>query len=370
MHVLVTTDTLNGLWAYTRELVTGLVGRRVRVTLVSFGEIPLPKEIAWMDRLHDFQYLPTAFRLDWMQEGQLDFADTSAYLSAVVKELKPNLIHSNHLAYGALAVAIPRIVVAHGDLITWWKTVRGQEPKLTPWLRWYRHTLERGIARATVVVAPSQWMLESVQSTYGCGARQLVIPHGRNPILFNPYISKDGSVLAIGRALDPAKQLHLLTGQDHPMPVCVLDEGEDSVVSRRSVGSDDRADAISEPAQTRQSESRLRLLYSRAAIFVGTSRYEPSGMTMLCAALSRCALLLNDIPSQREIWGEAAVYFRENDGESLAGNLRLLSENRELRKEYGNRAFFRARQCFNANRMVEQYLQLYHRVCVPQSRVA
>jgi len=44
VHVLVTADNLSGIWTYTRELVTGLVSRGVRVTLVTLGEIPLPEQ--------------------------------------------------------------------------------------------------------------------------------------------------------------------------------------------------------------------------------------------------------------------------------------------------------------------------------------
>jgi len=119
VHVLVTSDTLSGTWTYTRELVSGLVTRGVRVTLVSFGEIPLPQQTSWMQNLHGLEYLPTAFRLDWMQEGQQDFKDSSAYLIALVKELKPDVLHLNQLCYGSLPIPVPRIVVAHGDLITW-----------------------------------------------------------------------------------------------------------------------------------------------------------------------------------------------------------------------------------------------------------
>ena len=74
MHVLVTADSLSGSWTYTRELVTGLVTRGVRVTLVSFGEIPLPEQTTWMDHLHGLDYRPTAFRLEWMQEAEEDLA--------------------------------------------------------------------------------------------------------------------------------------------------------------------------------------------------------------------------------------------------------------------------------------------------------
>jgi glycogen(starch) synthase len=53
MHVLITSDTMNGIWTYTRELACGLIARGFRVTLVSFGEIPMPEQTAWMDRLPD-----------------------------------------------------------------------------------------------------------------------------------------------------------------------------------------------------------------------------------------------------------------------------------------------------------------------------
>ena len=119
MHVLVTADSLSGSWTYTRELVTGLVTRGVQVTLVSFGEIPLPEQTSWMDHLHGLDYRPTAFRLEWMQEAEDDLAESSAFLAALVRELRPDVLHLNQFCYGNLAVDVPRVVMAHGDLITW-----------------------------------------------------------------------------------------------------------------------------------------------------------------------------------------------------------------------------------------------------------
>ena len=108
MHVLVTADSLSGSslsgsWTYTRELVTGLVTRGVRVTLVSFGEIPLPEQTAWMDHLHGLDYRPTAFRLEWMQEAEEDLPESSAFLAALVRELRPDILHLNQFCYGNLA---------------------------------------------------------------------------------------------------------------------------------------------------------------------------------------------------------------------------------------------------------------------------
>src|SRR5207249_11956258 len=134
--------------------------RGVRVTLVSFGEIPLPQQTLWMDHLHGLEYRPTAFRLDWMDEGQEDLRESSAYLTALVKELKPDLLHLNQLCYGSLPVSVPRVVVAHGDLITWWKVVHGHEPKESRWLKWYRRGGSEGLAEASIGVDAREWKVE------------------------------------------------------------------------------------------------------------------------------------------------------------------------------------------------------------------
>ena len=108
-----------------------------------------------------------------------------------------------------------------------------------------------------------------------------------------------------------------------------------------------------------QTDAQLRALYSRAAIYAATSRYEPLGMPALEAAFSRCAIIANDIPSYREIWGETALYFRTNDAASLADKIRLLNEDRAMRRAYAELAYSRARERFTTKRMIDQCLELY-----------
>ncbi len=238
VHILVTTDTLSGVWNYTRELVTGLVGRGVRVTLVSLGEIPLPQQTAWMEKLPGLEYRPTAFSLDWMQEGEWDLKDSFAYLTALVRELRPDLLHLNHVCYGSLPVDVPRVVVAHSDLISWWKAVHGREPDDSRWLRWYRDVMMRGISQASTVVAPSVWMLDALHSCYLRPAHTAVIYPGRNPLLFNPYVTKDDSVLAVGRFWDAGKQVSLLTQRTHPLPVCIVSDETPALAAKSPILTD------------------------------------------------------------------------------------------------------------------------------------
>jgi glycogen(starch) synthase len=168
-------------------------------------------------------------------------------------------------------------------------------------------------------------------------------------------------VLTVGRLIDAGKQVFLLTQHVHPVSVCIVGAEQTVPVPRVpiradvKVSTDDTSVAIRGP----QTEAQLRELYSRASIYAATARYEPVGMPALDAALSRCAIVANDIPTFRETWGDAALYFRTNDAASLAENIRRLTTDREMCRAFANLAYARARDRFTTKRMIDQYLQLY-----------
>lgn len=361
MHVLVTADSLSGSWTYARELVTGLVTRGVRVTLVSFGEIPFPDQTTWMDHLHGLDYRPTAFRLEWMQEAEQDLPESTDFLVSLVEELRPDVLHLNQFCYGNLPVDVPRVVMAHGDLITWTQAVQDRPAQPARSLQWYRRTVLDGIDGADAVIAPSAWMLDRISACYSHPRRGEVIYPGRNPIFFNPYVSKDDCVLAVGRLVDASKQVFLLTQQPYPMPVCIVGAEQTVPMPRIPIRADVKVamEETSVAIRGPQTDAQLRALYSRAAIYAATSRYEPLGMPALEAAFSRCAIVANDIPSHREVWGDAALYFRTNDAASLAENIRLLNQDRPMRRAYAELAYARARERFTTKRMIDQCLELY-----------
>jgi glycosyltransferase involved in cell wall biosynthesis len=185
-----------------------------------------------------------------------------------------------------------------------------------------------------------------------------VIHNGRSPALFNPHSDKQDIVLSVGRVWDAGKQVNLLTESELQVPVCIVGEQRhtDESLRRQSV-----AQPGSQGVKFRgpQSESQLRSWYGRAAIYAATSRYEPFGLAPLEAAFSRCAVVANDIPTFRELWGQTACYFRRNDASSLAETIARLRADRELRLTYANLVYNRARRRFTAARMVDEYLSLY-----------
>jgi len=366
MHVLVTADTVGGVWTYTKELVTGLAQRGIEVTLVSFGEIPQSSQTEWLTWLRTVDFYPTAFRLEWMQEAEDDLKASSEYLLRIIGEKKPDLLHLSQYAYGALPVDIPKIVVAHSDVISWWVAVHGCEPESTSWINFYRDAVTRGLMGADVVVAPSRWMLNAVGEHYGRTEAGRVIYNGRNPGMFNAHATKEDLVLGVGRAWDGGKQLRLLSEIRSPWPVVIAgsDEHPDRAYREQKFTVNGQLSFRGE-----LNETELRHLFTRASILVGTSRYEPFGLAPLEAALSRCALVLNDIATFREIWGESACYFQANDTSDLERTLAGLCEDRQLRLTYANLAYRRAVSIHTAHRMVDQYVQLYDAL-VPEKMAA
>ena len=365
MHILVTADTLGGVWTYTRELVTGLVRRGDRVTLVSFGDIPVAAQTRWMDGLANLDYRPTAFKLEWMLDSEADMEASSQYLQAVVEESRPDLLHFSQFYYGALQCDVPRVVVAHSDVVSWWMSVHHQLPPETEWLHWYRQIVTRGLGEATTVVAPSRWMLEQIESNYGKLASACVIYNGRTPALFNPYISKQETTVTLGRLWDSGKNVSLLLKQEMPGSVRIVGCDRHPDLQYHSFAAETIRPNVSLDPQ--QDERQITQTLARAGIYAATSQYEPFGLAPVEAALSRCAILASDIPSFRELWEGAAIFFRNNDPDSLSQALESLQSDRALRLNQGNIALRHARQHFTADRMVAGYRSLYHKLVPAQA---
>jgi glycosyltransferase involved in cell wall biosynthesis len=358
MHILVTADTVGGVWTYTRELVTGLALRGIRVTLVSFGGIPSRGRRAWLDELPGVTYFPTGYGLEWMQDAGEEVRDSMRYLRNVINESKPDLLHLSQYCYGALDIALPKIVVAHSDVMSWSQSVRGTQPR-DSWAQYYRETVENGLAGASMVVAPSRWILGCIESCYGALPRRHVVYNGRTPALFNPSLSKQSYAASAGRLWDEGKGSQLLMQLSAPPLPIFLAGAATASHSADESGAGRTGGTPGVQFKGQLSEDEMRELLSRAAIYITTSKYEPFGLAPLEAALSRCAILASDIPSLREIWGDAALYFRSDDACALEEALRLLQGDRELRMTYADHAYEHALLNYTSDRMVDEYMQVY-----------
>ena len=350
--VLMTADTLGGVWTYAIELARGLAERGVDVALATMGDPLNDFQREKADRIPRLKVFESTFKLEWQEDPWRDVEKAGEWLLGLEDRFRPDLIHLNGYAHGALPWSAPKVMVGHSCVLSWWRAVKG-EPAPVAWDR-YVQEVTIGLAAADLVIAPSEAMLASLVQHYGRLPRTRVILNGRDPKLFKPT-AKEPMVFAAGRLWDEAKNLEALETVAPRLPWPVFVAGE----NHHPDGGEAR------PHHTRLlgrlSQRALAAWLGRAAIYCLPARYEPFGLSALEAALSGCALVLGDVPSLREIWKHRAVFVPPNDPEALEDALTRLIQDPDRRSSLAAGARARALQ-LTPERMVDSYLAAYGEV--------
>jgi glycosyltransferase involved in cell wall biosynthesis len=290
-----------------------------------------------------------------MDEPWDDVRRAGEWLIALERDLHPDLVHLNQFAFGALPFAAPKLVVAHSCVLSWWRAVH--HVAAPPIWRKYSEEVAAGLASADAVVAPTRAMLDTLSENYEFDREGVVIPNGRDSAAYAPG-TKQPLVLAAGRLWDEAKNLAALEAIAPHLPWPVLAAGS---VAHPDGGIRSPRCVIPLGELTPHALARH---YARATIYALPARYEPFGLSVLEAALAGCALVLGDIQSLREVWGDAAVFVAPENPAALRDALLRLISDVALREELATRARSRALK-FTPDRMARGYLSTYAALLSP-----
>src|SRR5512143_1169949 len=178
MNVLMTADTVGGVFTYALELSAALGRAGASVALATKGGVLSDDQWAEARRVPGLEIFESADRLEWMEDPWADVARSSAWLLELADRLQPDIVHLNDYAHGALPFGVPALVVAHSCVCSWFEAVHRQPPP--PSFDRYRQEVSRGLAGASMVVAPTRWMLDALERFYGPVPRGRVIPNGRS----------------------------------------------------------------------------------------------------------------------------------------------------------------------------------------------
>ena len=357
-RVLMTADARGGVWTYALELAGGLRGHGVEVLLAVLGGGVTGRHRAEASQIEDLQLVVHEGKLEWMQDPWSDVEDAGKWLLQLAADFKPDIAHLNGYAHGALPWKIPVVVAGHSCVLSWWQAVRGEAAPLN-W-RPYQPAVERGLHAADLVVAPSHAMLQALDRHYGPVPCSRVIHNGRNSAEFHAG-AKQNIIFSAGRLWDDAKNLSVLAeaAAGIEWPLFAAGQAEHPEGGERVFGSMHTLGNLG--------PTELKTWYRHAAIYALPALYEPFGYTALEAALSGCALVLSDIESLREIWGDAAVYVNPRDGEAWRGELNSLIQDSPRRSRIADAARVRALQ-LNPVNMTREYLMAYQRAAIEQAR--
>jgi glycogen(starch) synthase len=347
--VLMTADAVGGVWTYSLDLINASAPLGVRYTLVVLGPGPSDEQWREVERSAVEDVIVRPFALEWMDEPWAEVDRAGELLLELESERHPDVVHLNGYAHAVLPWRAPTVAVAHSDVESWWRAVHGAAAP-QEWAE-YRMRVQRGLDAAHAVVAPTAAVLDDLRHSYaydgGC-----VIPNGRDAGWVTPC-PKEPIVLAAGRVWDDAKNLRSLqkVAAELEWPV---------VIAGDNAGSSDAASWLTGEVRFLGTLpfAELAEWLNRAAVFVAPARYEPFGLGALEAGLAGCALVLGDIPSLREVWGDAATFVDPTDSSSIGDAIASLIGDPARLADLGDACRARAR-CYSAERMAARYAQLY-----------
>jgi glycosyltransferase involved in cell wall biosynthesis len=220
----------------------------------------------------------------------------------------------------------------------------------------------QGLAAADAVVAPTRWMADEITRHYGAPQRSRVIANGSEVVRFAPA-AKAPVVFAAGRFWDEGKNLRALDAAAAMLGAEVRVAGDLTGTDGRSVA------PVHATALGHLSPDAIAAELAQAAVYALPARYEPFGLSVLEAAASGCALVLGDIPSLHETWGDAALYVPPDDPGALAVTIADLLADEARRSALAAAALRRSRD-LTAARMASRYCALYRELAGAQAAIA
>jgi glycosyltransferase involved in cell wall biosynthesis len=342
VKVLISTDTVGGVLTYTAELAAALEAQGDEAVVATMGP-RLQRELL-PARVHE-----SGYRLEWMEDPWDEVAAAGEWLLALEEEERPDLVHLCSYSHGAAGFRAPKLVVAHSCVLSWWRAVHRREAPPT-WNR-YREEMAAGLAAADAVVAPTQSILRELERDHDLAPDRATVIHNGTDSPPETDLEKQGLILGSGRFWDLAKNLAALDAAAEGLewPVVVAGELGDGEGTRNATSA-----GVLSPA-------RLAELRRRAWIYAAPALYEPFGLGILEAAADRCALVLGDIPSLRELWSDAAIFVDPRDPDALHEALAGLAGDRWLRSALADRAQRRAAS-YSIDRAASAYRRLYERL--------
>lgn len=347
-HLLMTVDSVGGVWRYGLDVSAELVRRGVTVTLAGLGPPPSRGQAQEADAAGvDLVWLDVP--LDWADPHGEALARGAAALRDLLSDCKPDLLHLNTPSLAPfLEGRPPCLAAAHSCLATWWRAMRS-EPLPVEWRR-HAQDMASGLAAADVVTAPTAAFAAQLRAAYAELPPVQVVPNGSRPIKAE---AKGQFVLAAGRWWDESKNLWALEAAARQVAWPVHAAGP-------LAGPETAAAAPDHVHCLGTLDYReLTRWFAMAPIFVSPARYEPFGLAVLEAASAGAALVLSDIATFRELWDGCAVFIDPLQPEAMARSINALIEDEKTCALLGARAQRRAAH-FTVPRQVDALIAAYH----------
>lgn len=331
LRILMTLDAVGGVWRYSMDLSHALQSMGHKIVFAGLGPPPSAAQRQEAEAIGTLIWGTAP--LDWMAQDAAALDSVGPWLKTLAARHRVDLMHLN-LPSQALGTegAVPRVVVTHSCLATWFDAVTGGPVPAR--LAWQAELTRMGLLAADVAVAPSHAHAKATAKVLGVNSI-MTVPNGSRAAP-RPHTHSIGQVVSAGRWWDKGKNglvldeaAGLMRQSVMMIGACTGPDGQNFIAKHaRAAG----------PLPYGQTQAQI----AQASVFISPSRYEPFGLAALEAARASRPLLLADIPVYRENWEGAAQFFDPMNPQDLAAKADALAADAEACEAMGAASMLRS----------------------------
>lgn len=345
--LLMATDVKSEVWNYSLTLSRELLKHiNAEILMISFGGMPTDSQKKELEDLNiEFQF--TDFSTDI--EFNPDISKIKTTFESSIKSFNPHVIHLNHL-YFDLIFNKPCVLACHkifNDSINRYNHL--DKDSLN-----FKQIMNKSLNNADIIVAPSRFFAENIIKTYNFTKGIKIIYNG---VDYKPYsdMPESSTLVACGNLSDNNKSMNLLLSIAYKLP---------DNIKIKIIGNLQSDRKLPKNVEFLKNLSNLELqeVYKNSSIYIALSNFEANGLSSIQAAYSGCAILANDIPVCKELWGDCAYVFERDNAISLMRCINNLVENKNLLEITARNCQAKALSVFNSKRMAYEYINLYKNV--------
>jgi glycosyltransferase involved in cell wall biosynthesis len=117
-RVLMTADTVGGVWTYATKLSSSLTASGADIHLISMGPRPRPDQREMLSG-SAVRLIESDLALEWQDPNAADLVHARDFFASVEERIRPDIIHLNSFREATLDWHAPVVVVAHSCVNSW-----------------------------------------------------------------------------------------------------------------------------------------------------------------------------------------------------------------------------------------------------------
>ncbi|MCC7551077.1 MAG: glycosyltransferase family 4 protein [Methanobacterium sp.] len=281
-----------------------------------------------------------------------------------------DLVHLHTPLVPVLKTSLPMISTIHGSLLGNAQAIELVDLKSAGNRIMTRYVsfplIKKLIMRSDRVTTVSKPVSCELKEHYGLDKVE-IIPNGVDEKQFTPSEPKDEYLLYVGRLTYGKGLKDLLKAVKNvcrmcPLKLLLVGEGELENHLKRFIKSEGLEDDVQ--VTGKKSHQELVEIYQNALLFIFPSHYEGFPTVVLEAMSSGLPVLVSDIPAHAAFIKDFdnGVLVKKGSVEDLSQKIILLYENRDLRKQLGNRARETVMENFTWDKNSREFEELYKQV--------